>query len=78
MTLSKAVVKELLAASCGHVPARFFTFVIFLGRHLIERVPNALVRHFIVMQVETPLVKAETLSEQLGNNIMLKREDLQV
>ncbi|GAB4818367.1 hypothetical protein N2152v2_005413 [Parachlorella kessleri] len=27
--------------------------------------------------IETPLVKAETLSEQLGNNIMLKREDLQ-
>ena len=32
----------------------------------------------MMMQVETPLVKAETLSEQLGNNIMLKREDLQV
>ncbi len=45
---------------------------------LCEIVLKALVGHGIMVQIETPLVKAETLSEQLGNNIMLKREDLQV
>ncbi len=31
-----------------------------------------------VCQVETPMQKAEKLSEQLGSTILLKREDLQV
>lgn len=30
------------------------------------------------LAVETPLIKAEALSEQLDNTILLKREDMQV
>jgi threonine dehydratase len=30
-----------------------------------------------VLQVQSPLEKAEKMSEALGNNLLLKREDLQ-
>lgn len=44
---------------------------------LVQQLPSHVVCCHVPLQVQSPLDKAEKLSEALGNNLLLKREDLQ-